>query len=222
MSIEGDDLSVYLAGWQQDVPAIPIGEPEMEPPDNTEPEMVFLDADNLNPPGLPGLPGVTGAQGATGGPGPTGSTGAPGTTGQTGHTGPAGPAGPQGSTGPKGSVIATEYGNLVFSCFEGARPMLFEHLRGTSGRWLELRRGFVAACVPGSLIVFAVVPKLRCKWGATIRGTSVCVIAEPETECEITVAGIHKEFPDWNMPAVSDEARERSRRFFSQEWRDDA
>ena len=241
---DADDITQYLPSWQEN-PGSAAPRPG-DPPllDAARPNPA--DADEGQPqPGLDGAPGeqgVAGAAGAAGPAGPTGPTGpATGPTGPRGPTGPGGfagptgprgptgapggtgPTGPRGPTGPKGSVIKTELGNVVFACFEGARPTLFDVIRGPAG-WLRIRPELIAAAVPGSLYVFSAVPHTPCALGAYIFDQAVFVdhnlqLPLEAVEVTVVVAGIHRDFPDWDMPLVSDAQRERSQAWWGQEWR---
>lgn len=183
-----------------------------------------------SPGGGPGGPGPVGPAGPAGGTGPTGpigpSGGPPGPTGppgpgSPGPPGPCGGPGPIGPTGPKGSVIRTDhYGNRVFSCFEGARPMIFDTYRAYSDEAIELRPEFCESAIPGSLFVFSVVPEIETSYGASVRGGTAVVRTTAQCYCRVVVAGIHRNFPDWDMPSVSDEAMARSHAFFGKEWKD--
>lgn len=236
---EVDDLSQYQPSWpqgpnapgatndtplspdygesqpivDQEAPLAPAVAPPPSPGDSSPGP-----AGPSGPTGQAGQTGHTGPTGAVGGIGPTGPTGKIGPTGVVGATGHTGPGGGLGPTGPKGSIIKTPLGNLVFSCFEGARPMIFDVLRGTRGE-VPMRPGFIASGVPGSQFVFSVVPDTDTPFGALVIGKSVllrCALAVP---CTIVVAAVHKNFPDWDMPKKSDAALKHSKEFWAGEWR---
>lgn len=237
-----DDLSQYLPSWQDgrglrgdntDDGAPPLAFPhdapgtlelDQPPPDETGA------GSTPGPTGSPGPAATLTATAVLGGTGgvhvdvaTTGATGnwkftftlAPGPTGSIGIPGPTGP------TGPKASVIQTERGNIVFSCLEGARPWLFDIMRINSGRPVPLRGDFLAAIVPGSAIVQAVVPDYRCEAGARIEADQVIVdcLSGMPIRCTVTIAGINRNFPTWDLPRKTDAERERSIAFWSQEWR---
>lgn len=222
------DSANYPASWQQSPLPDPIYEPQQMPPaGNGLPDAVTLDEEPpfiaaQGPNGATGQAGDAGSSGSiTGptGPSPTGPTGPSNPiAGPGGSTGPTGPAGPAG--GAKASIINTPLGNLVFSCFEGSRPTLFDVYRGETGEAIALRPGFVAACAPGTLRVFSVVPDDPCDFGADIEKNAVRVDADAQTGCQVIVAGTHKDFPTWDMQRVSEESRLRSKAFFGREWRD--
>lgn len=157
--------------------------------------------------------GVTGPQGPTGrdgGQGPTGPLGATGPTGSTGQTGPTG------GTGPKGSVINTPIGNVVFSCFEGAQPMLFDIYAGRVGDRVPLRDRFSASLVDNSVFAFSVVPP---SLGAEVVDGELKMDGPAGTPFLAVVAGVNRHFPDWDMPLKTDEEAKRSKDFFAREWR---
>lgn len=101
---------------------------------------------------------------------------------------------------------------------EGSRPYLFDILRVPCGTH-PLRDKFLAAVVPGTLQVFSVVANRACQASAQVVGTHVVVSASVEAvELTVMVTGVHKHFPDWDLPLKSDEQRERSQQFWAQEW----
>jgi hypothetical protein len=166
------------------------------------------------PTGRPGptgesMVGPTGPTGAPGGPGPTGAS--PGPTGPTGTPGGPGP------TGPKGSVIRTELGNVVFSCFEGSEPMLFDRYYGTVGARILLRDRFTASVVEDSLYVFSIMPPTI---GAEVIGNELVTDGPTGANFRACVVGTHRNFPDWDMPLKTDEEAERSWNFLNGEWKD--
>ncbi|MEP6671713.1 MAG: hypothetical protein ABJF10_21310 [Chthoniobacter sp.] len=151
-------------------------------------------------------------------------------TGPKGDKGDNGAPGSRGSAGPKDSIIWTERGNIAFSCFEGARPMVFDvyQVETISQRVLSddfegqlaLRPDFVASAVPESLFVFSVAPDYPSPFACRIRENHVCVLTkERAARVTVVVAGIHRDFPDWDMPHKTDAQREKSRAFWGQEWR---
>jgi hypothetical protein len=118
-------------------------------------------------------------------------------------------------------VVQTKsFGNRVFSCFEGERPWLFGRYDVTVGGAVDLRPEFLESCVPGSLFVFSAVSSYPMPISAVVDGERLITGFHGHRRCVATiiVAGVHKDFPDWDMPRVSDEAMARSRRFFNQEW----
>lgn len=173
--------------------------------------------------GPPGVTGSTGPNGVTGTPGGDGNPGLPGATGPvgpgglpgvTGPTGPGGPPGDLGTTGPPGpsekdSVVATEKGNFAFACMEGARPYLTDVMTAHSGMH-PLRRGLIESTVEGSLTVLTVSPSAA----VSIEGDELVV--QGEGQVTVMVGGIHKSFPNWDMPIMSDSQRELSIAFWNQ------
>lgn len=184
---------------------------------------------HLGPTGPTGHLGPTGSTGHLGATGPTGHTGAIGPTGPSngppGPTGPMGPAGndgtpgPTGPTGAKSSIIKTERGNIAFSCFEGARPMLFDVYHGAIGDAVPLRPDFVASVVPGSLFVFSLVTSSAMPVGGRVADGLLLTEGVRRVAFTAVVAGIHRHFPDWDLPRKSDAEREHSWAWWAQEWR---
>lgn len=192
-------------------------------------------------PGYPGAPGTPGSDGTTGPVGPTGPTGPTGPSGPNGPPGPQGnpgplvpgpevpgppgPAGPPGADGPPGpegppgekdSIIETPLGNVAFACFEGSRPYLFDTYCTLPGA-ASLRREFFESVVPETLCVFALTPERPCDVGAEVLGSVVLLEAsDPHVRCHLVVAGVHKRFPEWDMPTVSEDERRRSWAFWAQ------
>lgn len=158
--------------------------------------------------------GPTGATGPGGHPGVTGptnyATGAPGGQGSQGVTGPIG------ATGTKGSVVITSLGNVVFSSFEGARPMLFGEYRGYAGDRISLNEKLLASTVEGSPFVFSVYPG---NMGAEIISGELVTEGNEKTEFRAIVAGVHRNFPDWDMPIKTDEQARHSWSWLNNEWR---
>lgn len=180
---------------------------------------------------------VAGATGATGAAGSAGAIGTAGPTGPIGHTGPqggVGPLGPQGPTGhpglqgpmgptgPKGSVITTPIGNVVFSCLEGSRPMISDDYEGKIGRPIPIRERLIASAVPESLFVFGIVTPHAVEITAEVKGGKLITCGSTGAPFHATVAGINKNFPDWDMPLKTDEEAKRSWKFFGQEWKEAA
>jgi hypothetical protein len=117
-------------------------------------------------------------------------------------------------------VIATPFGNVVFSCMEGNRPYFFDvyHLRAGQGR-MTVRPKFLASIVGGSAFILSAVPSRRCDMSARLEDDAVVVeCGASGVDVTVVVAGINIRFPDWDMPLVSDVARERSQRWWAQEW----
>jgi hypothetical protein len=186
--------------------------------------------------GPSGPQGPEGATGPDGEPGPTGVTGPspPGPDGPIGPTGPmgtvtgpastvTGPPGPQGTPGPPGppgpsekdSIIATPLGNIAFACTEAARPFLFDVLTCFPGE-NRIPETLVLATVPNSLRVISITSSRSAETGAMVLGRTLTLHASEDQKYTVLVAGVHKMFPDWDMPIVSDEARDRSWRFWEQ------
>lgn len=164
------------------------------------------DRDGVGPTGPPGIQGQQGSS-----PGPTGPTG-PVQTGDKGVAGTlTGPPGVQGQQGAKDSIVATDLGNIGFSCTEAGRALFFDVLRGKGV--VRIRERLLAAIVPGSAFVLFLHPA-GC--GAKIAGNSV--IMDGDEEVTITVAGINRKFPQWDMPEVSDYRRIISEQFYGKEW----
>lgn len=99
--------------------------------------------------------------------------------------------------------------------------MLFSKCEVWSAGEFALRPEFLESCAPDSLFVFSVVAARPVAVGACIDATGM-LVTEAADRCPVTVivAGVHKDFPGWDLPQVSDEAMARSRRFFNQEWRE--
>ena len=217
---EPEDLADYLPSWQNGQ-AVPV--PDSPPLDPVVGDfMPLMDADAIpgaqNPPVGP-LTGPFGPPGPTGtGPGPSGSKGPPGTSvpGPRGSTGPTGPGGKFGSEGypgprgPKGSVIQTKLGNVLFSCVEAPRPTFIDVLHGCGE--VRVRDKFLAAIEPDSLFILSTYPPV----GVRMEGGMLTV--ESGTPVRVVVAGIRRDFCQWDMPLVSDERREHSQRFWGREY----
>lgn len=163
----------------------------------------------IGPTGPVGLGGPPGLPGPTGPPGPGSTT--------PGPTGPPGIAGPIGSTGPseKDSIIATEIGNIAFACAEGTRPWLTEVMQVGRGRY-KLRQAFARSVAPGSLLVLNMTTNRECDAGAVMTGDELEVDVPFGVSATVTIGGIHKRFPDWDMAEVSDDGKHRSWEFWAQ------
>jgi hypothetical protein len=86
----------------------------------------------------------------------------------------------------------------------------------TSFRQLALREKFLAAIVPGSAVVYSLTPAAAVPVGAFIVDGILHIDAAPSAQLNLTivVAGVNRNFPDWDMPARTDEERERAERFW--------
>lgn len=169
------------------------------------------------PTGSTGVAGATGAS-PTGIQGPTGPTGPIGPSGvNPGKNGPLGPTGPTGPTSAKSSIVQTRLGNVAFACFENARPKLFHVYRGVGPCEIELHERLTTSVVPGSLHAMSLTHNKAALMGAKIEGSKLIVSGPAGMKFIAVVAGTHKDFPDWDMPLVSDEAAQRSRKFWSGE-----
>lgn len=223
------DPTQPLPSWQGNPTPFQSDDPQGVPPGGGEPDdSSWLDAESPGPmpgPVMAGSPGgPTGPVGPTGpdGRSVTGTRGSRGTSGAQGTRGTSGPGGPRGSTGPKGSVIKTRLGNIVWSCFEGGVPMLFYYENMTTrDRHRELRPKFLESIVPGSAEVGAIVSDVPCVLGASIHDKLLYLDHNGTTQANVRVmiTGVHKTFPNWDMPEVSEEVRQRSENFFQQEWK---
>jgi hypothetical protein len=109
----------------------------------------------------------------------------------------------------KDSIVSTPLGNVSFACLEGARPLLSERVCGRGA--VALRREFLASIVPGSAFVFSIA---RPGAGAAIAGDAVVI--DSSEEATVFVAGIHRAFPQWDLPTVSDRRRQISHQFWQQ------
>lgn len=179
------------------------------------------------PTGSPGGAGPVGPAGATGSQGPPGNpgdAGNPGPTGPMGNNGPQGPEGPPGGPGlagppgPKGSVVATQLGNYTFSCMEGTRPYFFDLMTVCVGE-SYIRPGLLVATIPESLFLFSLVPDRPCRVCGRVAGAKIAIEStDPSATVTVVIAGINKDFPDWNMPQRTDAERDKLWKFLGQEW----
>jgi hypothetical protein len=106
--------------------------------------------------------------------------------------------------------------------------MIFDVYRaasGTNGRkeaTLELRPDFVASAVAGSLFVFSAVPDEPIPIGCRVEDGQVIVSLDYPiglaVNVTIIVAGIHRHFPDWDMPHRTDAEAQKSWEFFNGEY----
>lgn len=164
---------------------------------------------------------VAGASGASGyikgKTGPTGLTGVTGPTGEAlaGGPGPQGPSGLPGPTGAKDSIVRSHLGNVAFSPIEGARPLFFDVYRDEGDRNFELREKFVASVVDGSLFIFSITRAKAVPIRARIEGKTLIVKCAQGVRFVVVAAGIRRDFPDWNMPFVTDEQAQQSYDFWA-------
>lgn len=159
-----------------------------------------------------------GGEGPTGGTGITGSRGSRGSRGAQGTQGTQGIPGPRGSTGPKDSIICTPLGNVAFACLEGAEAELSYVIRtSTNFREIPLRERFIAVCVPERIYVRSIVSDIPCLVGADVQDgiLRIRVINDTPANLTITVAGVNRNFPDWDMPNKTDTEREHAERFWA-------
>ena len=150
-----------------------------------------------SPAGFTGARGLTGPRGNVGVTGHTGAAGS--NAGFTGPQGPAGGPGQTGPTGPKASVIATERGNIVMACMEGARPWIVDVLTGLAGEPLPLRPDCVACCAADSIVV----QSIACTEDVPVGAVSGCVdgaaavilkCAAAQARVTVTVRGVNRNF----------------------------
>jgi hypothetical protein len=86
----------------------------------------------------------------------------------------------------------------------------------------DLRPRFLVSTVPGSHRVFGCVADRPCHCSVKMVGSSfVAMSSDASALLTVTIAGVHKHFPDWENPLKTDEERERSTAFWRKEWADE-
>jgi hypothetical protein len=98
---------------------------------------------------------------------------------------------------------------------EGSRPYLFDRIENAKDGTV-IRSKFMASIVVGSAFVFSVVTDRKCQPAARVQGNLVRL--EGVERARVIVAGVHRNFSDWDLRTVDDETRERSEKFWAQEW----
>jgi hypothetical protein len=97
--------------------------------------------------------------------------------------------------------------------------MLFDCYDGITGNKIVLRPDFIASVAQGTLRVFSLSPSKSVAIGAQVKNDQVRLHCRRKgVSVHVVVAGVHREFPNWDMPHFSDEQRIHSRRFWSKEW----
>lgn len=224
--VRGNELPVFHIDAASSVTVKRAQTPTIQPMAYAQAPTPVTVPDLLRPMALGGsLIGPTGGMGATGPTGPTGDTGDSGGRGTVGPRGPTGPTGGRGTrgtsgpTGPKDSIVNTPLGNVAFACLEGAEAELSYVVRtSTNFREIPLRERFIAATVPGRIYVRSIVSDVPCLVGAEVVDgiLLIRVVDNTPANLTVTVAGINRNFPEWDMPTKTDTEREHAERFWAQ------